>query len=44
LSTRRRIWSDVSRNLPILHAQLGVDAGLIGAAALFSEQSPPKAR
>jgi glucokinase len=43
LSTRRRIWSEVSRNLPILHAQLGVDAGLIGAAALFSEQSPPKA-
>src|SRR5215471_6826546 len=32
-STRKHIWSDVSRNLPILHAELGADAGLIGAAA-----------
>lgn len=34
-STRRRIWSEVSRDLPIIHAKLGADAGLIGAAALF---------
>lgn len=34
-STRRRIWSEVSRDLPIAQAKLGVDAGLIGAAALF---------
>jgi len=33
-STRKHIWSDVSRNLPILHAELGADAGLIGAAAI----------
>jgi glucokinase len=32
-STHKRIWSDVSRNLPILPAALGPDAGLIGAAA-----------
>jgi len=32
-STRKHIWSDISRALPILHAQLGNDAGLIGAAA-----------
>ena len=31
-STRRRIWADESRELPIVTAQLGVDAGLIGAA------------
>ena len=34
-STRRHIWSDVSRNLPIMTAELGNDAGLIGAAASF---------
>jgi glucokinase len=34
-STRMHIWSDVSRNLPILHAELGTDAGLIGAAAII---------
>jgi glucokinase len=31
-STRRQIWSEVHRNLPILHAGTGTDAGLIGAA------------
>lgn len=36
-STRRRIWSEVSRDLPIVQAQLGSDAGLIGAAALFRQ-------
>ena len=33
-STRKHIWSEVSRKLPILHAELGADAGLIGAAAI----------
>ena len=32
-STRRHIWSEVSRDLPILRAELGRDAGVIGAAA-----------
>lgn len=33
-STRRRIWSEGSRELPIVPAQLGLDAGLIGAALI----------
>lgn len=32
-ATRAHIWSDTNRELPILHAALGPDAGLIGAAA-----------
>jgi len=32
-STRRHIWSEVTRGLPILPARLGADAGLVGAAA-----------
>jgi glucokinase len=32
-STRRHIWSDTNRGLPILPAALGTDAGSIGAAA-----------
>jgi glucokinase len=32
-STRRHVWSEISRGLPIISAQLGSDAGLIGAAA-----------
>jgi glucokinase len=31
-STRRHIWADTTRELPIVPAQLGPDAGLIGAA------------
>jgi glucokinase len=31
-STRAHIWADACRDLPILPAALGVDAGLIGAA------------
>lgn len=31
-STRRHIWPEASRDLPILRAALGADAGLIGAA------------
>ena len=32
-ATRRHIWSDVHRDLPILHATTGENAGWIGAAA-----------
>jgi glucokinase len=32
-STRKYIWHEGARNLPILRASLGVDAGIIGAAA-----------
>lgn len=32
-STRRHIWSEVHRDLPILRAGTGTNAGLIGAAA-----------
>jgi glucokinase len=32
-SARDHIWADATRRLPIVPAQLGVDAGLIGAAA-----------
>jgi glucokinase len=31
-STRKRIWADCSRALPIRTAQLGADAGVVGAA------------
>lgn len=34
-STRAHIWAEASRQLPILRAGLGTDAGLIGAAAAF---------
>ncbi len=37
-STRQHIWSDTARNLPILPAVLGTDAGLIGAAARIWRQ------
>ncbi len=33
-STREHIWSQTNRNLPIVPAALGINAGLIGAAAL----------
>jgi glucokinase len=32
-SAREHIWAEAARNLPILQASLGTDAGLIGAAA-----------
>jgi glucokinase len=32
-STRKHVWSDTTRDLPILATLLGTDAGLIGAAA-----------
>jgi glucokinase len=31
-SARKHIWSDIHRDLPIVRAAIGVDAGLIGAA------------
>ena len=37
-STRRHIWADTSRALPLLPAALGVDAGLIGAAATIFQK------
>jgi glucokinase len=33
VSTRKHIWSGVSRDLPIIRAELGADAGILGAAA-----------
>ena len=33
-STRQRIWAEDSQQLPLVHAQLGLDAGLIGAALI----------
>lgn len=35
-STRAHIWADGSRDLPIVTAALGPDAGIIGAAAMCS--------
>lgn len=32
-SARRHVWSDLHRHLPIVRAQTGLDAGVIGAAA-----------
>lgn len=41
-STRIHIWSETHRDLPIVHAALGKDAGLVGAAAsLYQRQSSP---
>jgi len=37
-STRSHIWADSVKSLPILHAQLAADAGLIGAAASYWRQ------
>jgi glucokinase len=37
-STREHIWADTSRDLPILMAALGPEAGLIGAAAAAGDQ------
>jgi glucokinase len=40
-ATREHIWSDTNRELPILPAALGVDAGLIGAAATIYQKERP---
>jgi glucokinase len=43
-STRRHIWSKVTRRVPILRASLGVNAGILGAAAaVFAHQKPVQA-
>lgn len=39
-STRRRIWAEASRALPILTAQLGADAGIVGAALCAPSSQP----
>jgi glucokinase len=41
-STRKHIWSDISRDLPIIPAALGADAGLIGAAATIWKTRSPR--
>ncbi len=38
-SVRRHIWSEVHRDLPILRAQTGENAGILGAAAVFWKAS-----
>lgn len=38
-STRAHIWSDTTRDLPILPAALGPEAGLVGAAAAVVKQN-----
>lgn len=42
-ATRAHIYADDTRTLPILPAALGVDAGLIGAAAAVEQLSPNSA-
>ena len=37
-ATRAHVWSEVSRGLPIITAELGADAGLLGAAATVWHQ------
>ncbi len=41
-SVRRHVWAEASRGLPLLRAELGADAGLIGAAAVV-ERAPRRA-
>jgi glucokinase len=42
-STRRHIWSDLHRDLPILTAAYGSDAGFVGAAALALQRYAARA-
>ncbi len=37
-STRSHIWSNTTRDLPILSAALGTNAGLVGAAAMILQK------
>jgi glucokinase len=39
-ATRAHVWAEASRELPILKAALGVDAGVIGAAAAAWQHRP----
>jgi glucokinase len=43
-SARRHTWSETTRELPILPAQLGPDAGLIGAALTVRDREQETAR
>jgi glucokinase len=43
-STRKRIWADSCRELPIVTAKLGADAGLIGAALCAPIAPAPSTR
>jgi glucokinase len=40
-STRHHIWSDLNKNIPIVPAMLGVDAGFVGAAAMAAFKRNP---
>lgn len=40
-SFRSQVWSDLHRDLPLLPAQLGSDAGFIGAALAAAENQDP---
>jgi glucokinase len=44
LATRRHVWADVNRDLPIIQAATGQDAALIGAAARAWMQGPTSYR
>jgi glucokinase len=37
-STRAHVWSEATREMPILPAALGADAGVVGAAAVAADQ------
>lgn len=39
-STREQMWADASRNIPILPAALGADAGVVGAALYWADRHP----
>lgn len=41
-STRDHVWAETTRSLPILTANLGPDAGFIGAAAAVVCREHPK--
>src|SRR5262245_53464587 len=38
-SARRHVWAEMTRTLPIVRAELGADAGVIGAAAHARDQA-----
>src|SRR5262249_19571233 len=43
-SARRHIWAEPTRELPIIPAQLGPDAGMIGAALAVWDQQSDRSR
>jgi glucokinase len=38
-SVRRHVWAEATRDLPIVRAELGTDAGVIGAAVHARDRS-----